>query len=75
MTLDADDIKRILTAADTIKESLGVLADYQEMSRGTYHDDRIARDVVGLRPCCDQQSAQSIRTFWSSCESGENKYL
>jgi uncharacterized protein YutE (UPF0331/DUF86 family) len=49
MTLGDDDVERVLTAAETIAESLGVLAEYQSMDREAYRDDREARDVVERR--------------------------
>jgi len=49
MTLADDDVERALTAAETIAESLGILAEYQSMSRDAYRDDREARDVVERR--------------------------
>lgn len=49
MTPTDDDVERVLTAAETIEESLGVLARYQSMNRREYRNDRVARDVVERR--------------------------
>lgn len=49
MTLSEADIQRIVTAVETIEESLGVLAEKQSLSRATYRTDRETRDVVERR--------------------------
>jgi len=49
MTFVEDEIERILTAAETIAESLAILAEYQSMDREAYRNDREARDVVERR--------------------------
>ena len=52
MTADgfpADRLERILTAVETIEESLGVLARKQQVSREEYEADSDPRDVVERR--------------------------
>jgi uncharacterized protein YutE (UPF0331/DUF86 family) len=49
MTLSPDDIDRILSAVETIEQSLSVLAEKQSMSREAYREDREAQDVVERR--------------------------
>jgi hypothetical protein len=46
MKVSDDDIERIVSAAETIEESLSVLAAKQSMSRESYRADRETRDVV-----------------------------
>ncbi|KZN24678.1 hypothetical protein A4G99_10055 [Haladaptatus sp. R4] len=45
----ADSLSRILTAVETIEESLGVLARKQRMSREAYKVDSDTRDIVERR--------------------------
>lgn len=49
MTLSADDLDRILSAATTIEESISVLAEKQSLSLDAYRTDREAQDVVERR--------------------------
>lgn len=52
MTVDgfpADRLNRILTAVETIEESLGVLAPKQRVSREEYKADSDTRDIVERR--------------------------
>lgn len=52
MTTDgfpADRLNRILTAVETIEESLGVLARKQPISRDAYKTDSDTRDIVERR--------------------------
>ena len=52
MTTDdfpADRLNRILTAVETIEESLGVLARKQRLSRDEYKSDSDTRDIVERR--------------------------
>jgi len=49
MKISDDDIERIVSAAETIEESLSVLAAKQSMSRESYRADRDTRDVVERR--------------------------
>lgn len=49
MTLSEDEIERILTAAETIEESLGVLAGHQSMERNEYREERAIQDIVERR--------------------------
>lgn len=52
MTTDgspADRLNRILTAVETIEESLGVLARKQQLSREAYKADSDSRDIVERR--------------------------
>jgi hypothetical protein len=49
MTLSEDDLERIVSAVETIEESLSVLVAKQSLSRETYRSDREQRDV-GQRP-------------------------
>lgn len=44
-----DSLKRILTAVETIEESLGVLARKQRISRADYKNDSDTRDIVERR--------------------------
>lgn len=44
-----DRLERILTAVETIEESLGVLARKQRVSRDDYENDSDTRDVVERR--------------------------
>lgn len=44
-----DRLNRILTAVDTIEESLGVLARKQRISREAYKSDSDTRDIVERR--------------------------
>lgn len=45
MTLSDSEVERILTAAETIEESLGILVEHQPMERNEYRADRTAQDV------------------------------
>ena len=45
----ADSLNRILTAVETIEESLGVLARKQQISRESYKADSDTRDIVERR--------------------------
>ncbi|MFB6252709.1 MAG: DUF86 domain-containing protein [Halobellus sp.] len=45
----ADRLNRILTAVETIEESLGVLAQRQYLSREEYKNDSDTRDIVERR--------------------------
>ena len=47
--LPADRFSRILTAVETIEESLGVLARKQHISRADYKADSDTRDIVERR--------------------------
>lgn len=47
--LPADRLNRILTAVETIEESLGVLARKQRVSREDYKADSDTRDIVERR--------------------------
>lgn len=47
--LPADRLNRILTAVETIEESLGVLARKQQIDRKDYKNDSGARDIVERR--------------------------
>src|SRR6056297_3726099 len=47
--LQADHLNRILTAVETIEESLGVLARKQRVSREDYKTDSDTRDIVERR--------------------------
>lgn len=47
--LPADRLNRILTAVETIEESLGVLARKQRISREEYKTDSDTRDIVERR--------------------------
>lgn len=47
--LPADRLDRILTAVETIEESLGVLARKQRISREAYKADSDTRDIVERR--------------------------
>lgn len=47
--LPGDRLNRILTAVDTIEESLGVLARKQHVSREEYTSDSDTRDIVERR--------------------------
>lgn len=47
--LPADRLNRILTAVETIEESLGVLARKQRLSRSEYKNDSDAQDIVERR--------------------------
>ncbi|WP_254538442.1 type VII toxin-antitoxin system HepT family RNase toxin [Halomarina litorea] len=47
--LPADRLNRILTAVETIEESLGVLARKQRVSRADYKTDSDTRDIVEHR--------------------------
>jgi len=49
MTLSEDDLERIVSAVETIEESLSVLVAKQSLSRETYRSDREQRDVVERR--------------------------
>lgn len=49
MTLPEEDVERIVDAAETIEESLAVLAAKQSLSREAYLADRESRDVVERR--------------------------
>jgi uncharacterized protein YutE (UPF0331/DUF86 family) len=49
MTPSEDDIERIVSAVETMEESLAVLADEQSLSREEYMTDRAARDIVERR--------------------------
>jgi uncharacterized protein YutE (UPF0331/DUF86 family) len=49
MTVSDDDLERIVSGAETIEESLSVLAAKQSVSREAYRADREARDVVERR--------------------------
>lgn len=49
MTLPEEDVERILSAVETIEESLSVLAAKQSVSREEYRADRESRDVVERR--------------------------
>ncbi|CCQ36827.1 DUF86 family protein [Natronomonas moolapensis 8.8.11] len=49
MKISDDDIERIVSAAETIEESLSVLAAKQSLSRESYRADRETRDVVERR--------------------------
>jgi len=49
MTLDESAVERIVTAAETVEESLGVLAEKASLSRVEYVEDRESRDVVERR--------------------------
>jgi len=49
MTVSADDIERILSAVETIEESLSVLAEKQSLSLEGYRSDQETRDVVERR--------------------------
>jgi len=48
MTLSEDDLERIVSAVETIAESLSVLVAKQSLSRETYRSDREQRDVGQL---------------------------
>ena len=47
--LPADRLNRILTAVETIEESLGVLARKQQVDREGYKTDSDTRDIVERR--------------------------
>ncbi|QGA81939.1 DUF86 domain-containing protein [Halomicrobium sp. LC1Hm] len=47
--LSTDRLSRILSAVETIEESLGVLARKQRISREDYKDDSDTRDIVERR--------------------------
>ncbi|MDG5778918.1 DUF86 domain-containing protein [Haloarculaceae archaeon H-GB2-1] len=47
--IPTDRLNRILTAAETIEESLGVLARKQRISRADYKADSDTRDIVERR--------------------------
>jgi uncharacterized protein YutE (UPF0331/DUF86 family) len=47
--LPADRLNRILTAVETIEQSLGVLARKQRVSRTEYKADSDTRDIVERR--------------------------
>lgn len=49
MTLSEDDIERILAAAETVEESLEVLARHQSTTREEYLEERATRDIVERR--------------------------
>ena len=49
MKLSESEIDRILTAAETIEESLGILADHQSLGRDEYRTNVTVRDVVERR--------------------------
>lgn len=49
MTLADGDLDRILTAAETIEKSLGVLAERASMDREAYQRDERTQDVVERR--------------------------
>jgi len=47
--LPGDRLNRILTAVETIDESLGVLAGKQQVGREDYNADSDTRDIVERR--------------------------
>lgn len=47
--LPADRLSRVLTAVETIEESLGVLARKQRLSRNEYKNDSDTQDIVERR--------------------------
>jgi uncharacterized protein YutE (UPF0331/DUF86 family) len=47
--LPTDRLNRILSAVETIEESLGVLARKQQVSRSEYKTDSDTRDIVERR--------------------------
>ncbi len=49
MTLSEDDVERVVSAVETIEESLAVLAEQQSMSRREYLSTRERRDIVERR--------------------------
>lgn len=49
MTYDEDEIQRILSAAETIEESLGILVQHQTLDRAEYDKRRDIQDIVERR--------------------------
>lgn len=49
MTLPDSDVERVLSAAETIEKSLGILAKKQQMEREEYRNDTASQDVVERR--------------------------
>ena len=70
MTLAESEIERILTAAETIEESLGILVDYQSLGQGEYRTDRTARDVVERRFVKTTEAALDIAKTIVAHETG-----
>ena len=61
--LPADRLNRILTAVETIEESLGVLARKQQIDREDYKNDSGARDIVERRFVKTTEAAIDIDGF------------
>ncbi|ERG95739.1 MAG: hypothetical protein J07HQW2_02199 [Haloquadratum walsbyi J07HQW2] len=61
--LPADRLNRILTAVETIEQSLGVLARKQQINREDYKNDSDTRDIVERRFVKMTEAAIDIDEF------------